>query len=635
MNLFQRPLKGLIICRLFLLALVMMVTPLVKAQTPGGAGTTNLRGWYIGQTGITLTSGAVSGWSDQGPLGQNGTQTSSTRRPVPNTTGFNYNQTIQFDGSNDRVDLPTPIMPSSVTAITAFVVARQTGTGADDWGSPLICQSDASSWTSGGFGLTALASNNQTFGFWVRAWNVNFVSTATTLSIATVMGGSWNGISSNNVQYYHSGTLIGSDGYTPGSVGNSGPSTIGSSGNDSYCFYGDIAEVVIYATGLSSANFTRIQSYLGLKYGVTLTSDYVNTSGTTVFGITSPYNRNIIGIGRDDNTGLNQKQSRTVSDSTRIYISTLAASNAANGGSFSSNNQFVVIGDNGLRLSSTFSNTEKPGTVQRRLEREWKVTNTGFTSTFNLNIRLNSISGAGGVVASDLRLLVDDDGNFSNATAYSNSDGITISYSNPLITITGIPNSMIPSNSTRYITIGSISTGVSALPIKLKSFDVEKDVNGVLLKWETSSEQNNHYFTIERSRDGIEWEVVGTKEGAGNAHKTNSYSMYDYAPYKGQSYYRLSQTDFDARTEVNSIKEIFVEQDNDILLYPNPTNSHFDIQTQQQNLSIDIIDAQGNKILTTKNTKVIDVNYLDEGVYLVLITNQNGNVERKKLVVKR
>lgn len=617
---------------LFLVLTCLQFTALLS-QTPGGAGTTNLRGWYSGQSGITLTSGAVSAWNDLGPVAQHGTQTNSGRRPVPNTTGFNYNQTIQFDGSNDRVDLPTPIMPSTVTAITAFVVARQTGTGQDNWGSPLICQSDAASWTSGGFGLTALASNNQTFGFWVRAWNVNFVSTATTLSIATVMGGSWNGISSNNVQYYHSGSLIGSDGYTPGSVGNSGPSTIGSSGNDSYCFYGDIAEVIIYATGLSSSLFNRIQTYLALKYGVTLTSNYENTSGTTVFTVASPYTQNIIGIGRDDNTGLYQKQSKTVSDSTRIYISSIASSNSGNTGTFSSNNQFVVIADNGLRASSIYSSTEKPGTVQRRIEREWKVTNTGFSGTFNLNIYLNNISGAGGVVASDLRLLVDDDGNFSNATAYSNADGITISYSNPVITITGIPTSMIPSNSTRYITIGSISTGVSSLPIQLKSFTAENAVDGVRLNWETLSEHNNHYFTIERSKDGAEWEFVGKVDGAGNSNGLLNYSLLDLAAYKGVSYYRISQTDFDGRYEVKSTIDIVREDEHSLFLYPNPACEKFEIATESIPQTIEILDAEGALVLKSENQPSINIQNLKEGVYLVIITDASGRTQKRKLVI--
>jgi len=65
-------------------------------------------------------------------------------------------------------------------------------------------------------------------------------------------------------------------------------------------FYGDIAEIAVYNTGLTAANANKVNSYLAIKYGITLTTNYVNTAGTTIFSTVSPYINNIIGIGRED-----------------------------------------------------------------------------------------------------------------------------------------------------------------------------------------------------------------------------------------------------------------------------------------------------------------------------------------------
>jgi hypothetical protein len=92
-------------------------------------------------------------------------------------------------------------------------------------------------------------------------------------------------------------------------------------------FDGRIAEVITYDNRKTDGNLTqernRIQSYLAIKYGITLgvngtTQDYVNTDGNVIWDQSANvgYNYDITGIGRDDDSDLNQKQSRSVNDAT-------------------------------------------------------------------------------------------------------------------------------------------------------------------------------------------------------------------------------------------------------------------------------------------------------------------------------
>ncbi|MDY2587805.1 LamG-like jellyroll fold domain-containing protein [Winogradskyella aquimaris] len=92
-------------------------------------------------------------------------------------------------------------------------------------------------------------------------------------------------------------------------------------------FDGRIAEVITYSATNNDGDLTqarnRIQSYLAIKYGITLgvngtSQDYVNSDGTVIWdqSANSGYNYDIAGIGRDDVSELNQKQSRSVNDAT-------------------------------------------------------------------------------------------------------------------------------------------------------------------------------------------------------------------------------------------------------------------------------------------------------------------------------
>lgn len=553
--------------------LAVSVSHFCYAQFPGGVSA-NLRGWYNGNLGVTLTGGVVSQWSDQSGNNLNATQATATSRPTQNTSGFNYNTMLTFDGQDNFLNV-TDLIATGATGVSAFAVARQAGTGQDTWGCVILGQANGPAWTGGGYGLTALNAGNTSFGFWVRDYSANFVARATTLSVPALMSGVWNGTTANNVQYFQDGTSQGVDAYNPGSVGDNGNTYIGTGfgSGSQYCFYGDIAELIIYNTGLTAANASKVNSYLAIKYGITLSSAYVNTAGTTIFNTAAPYNTNIMGIGREDNNILVQKQARNYDDSTRLYISALAASNSANAGVFANNVSYVMTGANTGKLAGI--KTEKPASIFSRLGREWMVTNTNFPSTFNMDIKLSTASALGSILPSDLRLLVDDDGDFSNATVYAAGGGLTFSYSNPVITVLGIGTAMIAAGTTSYITIAS-AAGTTPLPIELLNFKASVCNNQVCLDWQTATEKNNDHFEVVRSTDGINWEVIKEVKGGGNSLGTLSYSELDQDPASGISYYRVHQYDSDQKSTSSPIVTIEFENSfsSDLKIYPNPFDEY-------------------------------------------------------------
>ena len=80
------------------------------------------------------------------------------------------------------------------------------------------------------------------------------------------------------------------------------------------------------------------------------------------------------------------------------------------------------------------------------------------------------------------------------------------------------------------------------------SFTVEKQGNSNELKWISLTEINNDYFTIEKSLEGDNFEIVGLINGAGNSTIKNEYELNDYKIEPVINYYRLKQTDFDGKS---------------------------------------------------------------------------------------
>ncbi len=80
----------------------------------------------------------------------------------------------------------------------------------------------------------------------------------------------------------------------------------------------------------------------------------------------------------------------------------------------------------------------------------------------------------------------------------------------------------------------------------------EKDV--VDLFWITESENNNDYFDVERSIDGIDFKKIGTVKGAGNTDHQTQYFTMDEDPFTGVNYYRLKQVDFNGEFEYSESK---------------------------------------------------------------------------------
>ncbi len=140
------------------------------------------------------------------------------------------------------------------------------------------------------------------------------------------------------------------------------------------------------------------------------------------------------------------------------------------------------------------------------------------------------------------------------------------------------------------------------LPVTLKSFEAGCKDKGAKIEWVTETEKNNSYFTIHRSADGINFEEVQRIPGSGNTTSEKKYSWFDASPFKGTSYYQLSQTDFNGKTTTHQMitfTDGCVKNSAEITISPNPFHDEFEIivsLTEDSEVSVDVYDNMGRKI---------------------------------------
>lgn len=181
------------------------------------------------------------------------------------------------------------------------------------------------------------------------------------------------------------------------------------------------------------------------------------------------------------------------------------------------------------------------------------------------------------------------------------------------------------------------------LPIELTKFTTKQVGEKVKLDWVTASELNNDFFTVEKSKDAIQFETVSVEDGAGNSTQTLTYSSFDNNPYTGLSYYRLKQTDYDGHffySEMQTIDLSDIENFNfDII--PNPSNSgtvclNFN-QITDKPITIKIMDMVGRIVYSDKillqEPKFEITEHLASGVYVVSVIGDQ-RINNKQMIVK-
>lgn len=166
------------------------------------------------------------------------------------------------------------------------------------------------------------------------------------------------------------------------------------------------------------------------------------------------------------------------------------------------------------------------------------------------------------------------------------------------------------------------------LPVELVNFSVTCE-NGIsTLHWTTISENNNDYFIVTRSGDGVNFEPIATVDGAGNSLNEMNYSHTDSEIRNQTVYYQLVQVDFDGSKSLSTVVSSQDCSKSEVKLHPNPAGNYVYLQFGGIEVrDIQLYDAQGRLIQSVTDydqSAIIDVSNLLSGAYFFKIETVNG-----------
>ncbi len=174
------------------------------------------------------------------------------------------------------------------------------------------------------------------------------------------------------------------------------------------------------------------------------------------------------------------------------------------------------------------------------------------------------------------------------------------SVDNPLVQRSGL---------TTFSQFAITSPVVNPLPVELSSFTATCEEDFVQLKWVTESEVNADFFTLESSKDGLNWQQINQQQANGTTFTQHSYIYNDSTRNSNQTYYKLKQFDLDGGLSIEKIIVLSCQFNDDITigLYPNPNDGAFNVSVHgafQKTASLHCFTSDG-KLIAEKSLEIV------------------------------
>lgn len=219
--------------------------------TPRSVGRGTIKGWYRGDLGISLNSGAVSAWADQSGNSATLSQGSASLQPLYVLNGLNGQPTLRFDGVNDLLVAAgvTPAQPIHIFLVMKMVTLQTTASG----------HTVVFSGSNAGTATLYVDSTPQS--------RINYAS------FITYAGAIANGVFARVECLANGATSSIVENDTTRVSGNAGANpmaylSLGDLGVGTQASNVEIAEVVVYNTVLTAGELARLRNYFKGRYGI-------------------------------------------------------------------------------------------------------------------------------------------------------------------------------------------------------------------------------------------------------------------------------------------------------------------------------------------------------------------------------
>lgn len=368
----------------------------ISQTGPAGVGnSTNNTNWHDANA-LSLSDGfPVTTFSDISGNGNDFNQYTSTRKPTFTASATNGMPALSFDGINDYMETGADASLDA-SNISYFVVYQKATLDDQNMISAKYTSQSSQKWSS-------YCNYNNDFVYnvhmspttkWSRFMDDNDFTFLSTHITASSIRAYQQGVAAN----LNSSAFTVPSGHERTTIGRKSDAT-----NDISCLDGYIAEVIVFNSALNALERIMIENYLGAKYNLPIPTDRFAYEGT--------HNIGLVGIGND---GTN---SQTVAQGYGV----MELSNAT---SLASGDYLLAAHTNDALSSFTTADIPVSITGHKRWVRTWRVDETNECGTVDIKFYLAGGNNFG--ASSSYRLLVDTDGNFSDATVLSGTyDGGT------------------------------------------------------------------------------------------------------------------------------------------------------------------------------------------------------------------
>jgi len=377
---------------------------------PGGI-IANFRTWLKATRGVKNTGSSVYEWVDLGTNGKTAVQPISANQPTymdDAVSNINFNPVIKFENNGSTIEQFLYNDTNGFYSQDIFIVMVPDQTMSSSSSKNIIfggISNGASGDNTGiGFGDSTSRFSNEVLTYAhgdETSYGNAEISTSKNYSNAGIINARNYDVSGTSMELLYNSSLLSTTSFNPGSFSNAGSlngsTVVGTKYWIGKNFYGKaslngrVAEIITYSERVSDIDRPKIESYLAIKYGITLGStneaakNYINSAGIPVWNIAenTGFNYNVAGIARDDNSDLNQKQSKSINETNEVSIGLglLFATNKSNINEFENDQEFLVWGCNNGTYSSSSSNmvsiSASTTTSFTQIDRKWKVVETG------------------------------------------------------------------------------------------------------------------------------------------------------------------------------------------------------------------------------------------------------------------
>ena len=185
-----------------------------------------------------------------------------------------------------------------------------------------------------------------------------------------------------------------------------------------------------------------------------------------------------------------------------------------------------------------------------------------------------------------------------------------------------------------------IARSLAVLPVEWLDFTAACIDESFVIEWSTATETNNDYFTIERSDNGTNFEIIATIPGAGTTSNTNSYAYTDVSAHNKLYYYRISQTDYNGAVDYTEIIPVAPCELREFEVAVSAVgDDYFEltvISESTEQVKLTVYDVRGRELtLETLNLpdgyQRINVNTRNTatGIYVVALHSKTASVSKK------